>query len=174
MIPARRSPAFTADWFTDISWAWEKYLPPFFSAAVAWLEVGSYEGRSALWTIDNILHPGSAVWCVDHFDAAYEKLFDQNTADEPRIVKIKGKARDVLPLLSVVFGGAYIDGAHEEEEVAHDARVVWRLLRPGSPLVFDDYGMASVGRAVDAFLHETGSAAEIIFTGWQMIVRKVA
>jgi len=110
----QRPAKFTADWFSNSTWAWEKHLPAFFSsgAPVRWLEVGSYEGRSALWTLDNLLPAGSTVTCVDHFDADYEMLFDANTARVPGIVKARGKARSVLPTLSPGFAGAYVDGAH--------------------------------------------------------------
>jgi len=168
-------PRFTTDWFSNTTWAWEKYLPQFFRGSpVRWLEVGSYEGRSALWTLNNLLPAGSTITCVDHFDADYEMTFDANTRHIPAIVKARGKSHVVLPGLAPGFAGAYIDGSHEADDVTHDARAVWQLLLPGAPLVFDDYGMPAVHAAVDGFICELGRSVAVVFVGYQLFLCKLS
>jgi len=165
---------FTADWFTEHAQDWLDVVWPRFRGLgpVRWLEVGSYEGLSALWVLDNVLPRGSEVWCLDHFDGDYEARFDANVAGRgEQIVKFKAKSQEALTRWAPGFDGAYVDGSHEEADVLADAREVWRILRPGGLVVFDDVGMEPVGRAVDALLAEE-PAAQVLRRGWQAFVEK--
>lgn len=164
---------FTSDWVTANTRTWLTHVAPLLgSRAVKWLEIGSYEGRSALWTLENLLPAESTITCVDHFDADYECRFDANVTDNARIVKAKGRSRDVLATLEPGFVGAYVDGSHEEADVLDDARAARRLLIPGGVLVFDDYGMPGPHAAIDRFLAETSDANDdmkVIFCAYQLI-----
>lgn len=90
---------------------------------INWLELGSFEGRSALWTVENMfLNPDSRVTCVDAWEVgtappwpvfqgkttySAEPLFDSNVAGIPQVIKRKGRTVDVsLPCHSGVFMGA--------------------------------------------------------------------
>lgn len=48
----------------------------------------------------------------------------------------------------------YIDGAHEEEQVAVDLRMYWKLLKKGGVMVGDDYAWTGVKKAADSFAKE--------------------
>jgi hypothetical protein len=62
----------------------------------------------------------------------------------------------------------YVDAAHEEEELALDLMLFWRVLRPGGVMFGDDYLPRWVGvmRAVDRFAHERGLELEIDAEKW--------
>jgi predicted O-methyltransferase YrrM len=186
-------PAFTDDWFSGSAvngaGAWAIHVLPRLRdrPGVLWLEIGSYEGRSALWTAANLLTGAkSQLVCVDIWPDKYlnragervEEVFDRNTRGDKRIVKLRGKSNQVLPLLrDRSFHGAYVDGSHREANVLEDAREVARLLAPGGIVIFDDYCKNrekvtedwGVRTAVDKFLAEMGSRAKVIFADWQLI-----
>ncbi len=57
---------FTADWFSSHIPHWERLLRPLAGQPIQALEIGSYEGRSAVWLLQEILtHPESRLTCVD-------------------------------------------------------------------------------------------------------------
>ncbi len=59
--------SYTQDYISDYISLWEEHLAPFKGkTGVAALEVGSYEGRSAVWLLENILTaPDALITCVD-------------------------------------------------------------------------------------------------------------
>lgn len=144
---------------------------------VNWLELGSYEGRSALWTVENMfLDPGSRVTCVDVWGAA-ELLFDSNTVGIPQVVKRKGRTVDVLPTLPPKsFHGCYVDVSHEEDQTLAEARLVLPLMLPGAVVVFDDYGLdgevreyPGVKRVVDRLRGEWERVAQLKYLEYQAV-----
>lgn len=173
--------------------AWEKHVVPRLNQTpyARWLEIGSCEGQSALWTLEHVLRgPGSTITCVDTWSdgrgwlkkevaptPTFEANFNTNTAPyESRIIKLKGLSRDILPTLKNGFHGAYIDGSHLKPDVLLDTEMTWPLLLPDAVLVFDDYGSkrwSGVRRAVDAFLKRPEIRREILHKEWQMIVVKL-
>jgi predicted O-methyltransferase YrrM len=182
---------FTADLFTDHIDNWNKHVVPHLQGVpnVRWLEVGSYEGRSALWTLDHILTgENSTLVCVDSWGPLWltpsttEARFDENLADRRNVVKIKGASRDVLSTLpKCSFHGAYVDGSHAEDDAYQDACQVLPLLRPGALLVFDDYEgdlppgkpqQFGVRQAVDRFLGEHRAEFRVLHRGWQAILQR--
>ena len=60
---------FTADGFSSHIPNWERWLRPLAGQPTQVLEIGSYEGRSAVWLLQEILtHPESRLTCVDIWD----------------------------------------------------------------------------------------------------------
>lgn len=186
----KNSPTFTVDYFTGPAaqgpGSWLLHVAPRLVkvATVRWLEIGSWEGKSALWTAANLLRgQEDRLVCVDPWPVGYsdkaEVLFDQNTKDDRRIVKMRGDSYTMLPLLrDHTFHGIYVDGLHNEAPVYHDACQAARLLLPGGIVIFDDYGAEQVAepswgvkKAVDRFLAEMGNQIEVVFTGWQLIAQ---
>jgi predicted O-methyltransferase YrrM len=147
------------DWFSRHIPYWRDAMAPLFcSKPMDALEVGSYEGRSALWIVQEMLtHPQSTLTCVDTWDgkdkvlgfstATAEHEFDRNLA--PYIGKLrKLKARSIDALTMLVqehrrFSLVHIDGCHEGLTVLSDLLLSWELLEPGGFLVADDYRWAS-------------------------------
>ncbi|HWP47774.1 MAG TPA: class I SAM-dependent methyltransferase [Candidatus Limnocylindrales bacterium] len=137
---------FTADYTAQAIPVWRKCLGDLKGKAyVRLLEIGSYEGRSALWFLENTLtHPTCLIICVDIFRSRRaESRFDHNIQVSGRtsqVIKIIGRSQGVLPLLREnSYDIIYIDGSHCVADVGTDARLVWALLQPDSILIFDHY-----------------------------------
>jgi predicted O-methyltransferase YrrM len=143
-----RSPrmSFTQDWVSGQCEQWRRHLARFAGhQGVRMLEIGSYEGRSAAWFLDNVLtHSTARLVCVDPFnDPRQEARFDSNVkvcGAGAKVEKRKGRSELVIPELErESFDVIYVDGSHEAPNVMLDAMVSWELLKPGGVLIFDDY-----------------------------------
>jgi Methyltransferase domain len=186
-IPGKREPTFTSDWTWQVRDTWPRHVFPYLDRAnpIHWLEISSFEGRSTLWTIENMFqHPDSTITCVDAWnpfprygkdcDFNYEETFDLNTYGFAGLIKHKGKSNSVLPTLKPgSFHGCYIDGSHDKDDVLGDAHMIWSLMRPRAVVVFDDYGWGekdSVKQAVDELLIEWKSKINILHIGYQAVI----
>ncbi|MFH1670328.1 MAG: class I SAM-dependent methyltransferase [Patescibacteria group bacterium] len=193
-------PRFTTDWFSENIPLWGKLLAHLAGKPhLKFLEIGSWEGRSACWLLQNILtHPTSTLTCIDTFQGSPEHLedpdwspalehledvFDRNIAAIgaiERVRKLKGKSASILPLLiQEQFDFVYIDGSHFSAEVSTDALLGWKILKQGGLMVFDDYQWAVAHKledrpkpAIDAFLQSKEGEYDLLHKEWQVIVRK--
>jgi predicted O-methyltransferase YrrM len=177
--------AFTTDYVSWLTPTWEKHLEGFRAKNdVKILEIGSFEGRSAIWFLENILtHPTSSITCVDIFPSRYERLFDHNirfSGFSDKVLKMKGRSeRIVVTLKEKSFDIVYIDGSHLAPNVLMDAMASWFLLKEGGIMIFDDYewepGKPPEERpqiAIDIFLRGLQHQVELLHKGYQVIVRK--
>jgi predicted O-methyltransferase YrrM len=178
---------FTQDWFSIHEEHWLRHFAYFAGrAGLRFLEIGSFEGRSACWLLSTLLGgPECVLICVDTFDAhpEQESNFDHNIRKcgaEHRVLKLRGRSEQVLPLLEAAsFDFIYVDGSHGMLDVLGDAAEAWRLASPGGVVVFDDYCVSagrpaagSCGSAVDGFLTTVAGHYEVVFSDWQLAVRK--
>jgi predicted O-methyltransferase YrrM len=180
---------FTQDWFSVHEPHWLKHFGYLAGrTGQRFLEIGSFEGRSACWLLSSLLTgPDCLLVCVDPFDAhpEQERNFDHNVrmceaGCGP--LKLRGRSQCVLPLLeSASFDFIYVDGSHTALDVLADAAAAWRLARPGGVVVFDDYSVSpegpepgSCGAAVDGFLGTVAGHYQVVFRDWQFAVRKDA
>jgi Methyltransferase domain len=187
-IPAEAKYKFTFDGVSTNAKIWSTYLREFYGKPnVAALEIGSYEGRSALWFLANILtHDTSSITCVDLFGDDIDSTFNDNVRASGfahRVTKLKGDSKVVVRNLKTNFDFAYIDGSHVAKDVLIDAVLVWDLLKPGGILIFDDYGFVRAPSdnqsealvpklAIDAFLLAFRHHIEVLHQDYQVIVRK--
>lgn len=106
------------------------------------LEVGSFEGMSTCWFIENVLtHPTSRITCIDiAFEGPFDCNVDQSGGGE-KVTKLPGDSATLLRMLSPdSFDFIYIDGDHSCSAARTDAELAWPLLKRGGVIVFDDYG----------------------------------
>lgn len=188
---------FTQDWFNHRIPAWKKHIVPVYAGKEThWLEIGSYEGRSAIWTLENILtHENSLLTCIDPWPyPRVEALFDKNMSVAVEHLKrstfsfskLKGFSQDLLPQVAkgYQFDVIYIDGDHQAKSALTDAVLSWPLLKKGGFLIFDDYRWnypdpkdratkkpARFG--IDAFLSLWESELSIVHQEYQVIVQKL-
>lgn len=151
------------------------------------LEVGSFEGRSAIWFLQNILiHPSSTVTCVDIFRTRMSEIrFDRNIAASgfsSRVTKVKARSQELLKLLREdSYSIIYIDGSHRAADVQADASLSWPLLKRNGIIIFDDYLWRLEApiedrpqRAIDDFLSSVGSQLEILHKDYQVIGKRLS
>ena len=179
--------SFSWDFVSRAEAAWEEHLAEFAGKPdVALLEIGSYEGRSAVWFLQHVLtHPTSRMTCIDLFvPLGGEPRFDHNIALggwSGRVRKIKGRSEGVLETLDQdSYDIVYVDGSHRAADVLMDAISSWRLLKRGGVLIFDDYEWQMhrppeqrPAMAIDMFLRLWQPHLAVLLHGYQVIVRKL-
>jgi len=180
---------YTQDWFSYHEGMW---LAHFGSLAgrpgLRFLEIGSYEGRSACWIAEQLLTgEGSILVCIDPFSGYpdQESNFDHNVNASPdtgrKILKLRGRSCEVLHFLPAgEFDFIYIDGSHAGLDIMQDAARAWGLLKQHGIMVFDDYGNTklpvlsglAVKPAIDAFLGRMDGQYDVLFKGFQVAICK--
>ena len=186
--PYSRDYSFTTDWFTSDIPIWEKALAPFANKpGIQYLEIGVFEGRAAMWMIENILtHPTSNLTGIDLFYGSYEKNYGsfkdiylsnlKLSGAAGRTTTIQGYSQIELRKLPLnTYHIIYIDGSHVNADVLEDSILCWRLLKEGGILIFDDYGDPETSDpkgGINNFLRFWGSHFEVIHNGYQLILRK--
>jgi hypothetical protein len=174
---------FSEDWFSRCIPLWEEALKPFKGEPdIHYLEVGVFEGRSALWVLENVCtHPSSRITGIDPgIETRAHKTLLSNiklSGQEQRFSLIKGFSQFELRKLPVgSFDIIYIDGDHRPKAVIEDSILAWRLLKPGGLVIFDDYlkfqGEEGPKIAIDSFYHFFHEEFEVIHCGYQVILRK--
>lgn len=176
---------FSDDWFSHNIPVWERMvLPVLPQRPLRWLELGSHEGRSARWTLDNALGPSGRLVCVDMWhNPDVERAFDHNVGG--RVEKVKGMIRPTLSRFVCeerAFDCVYIDGDHDAAATLESAVLSWPMIPTGGVLIFDDYryqhpSNLSIGRldthfGIDAFLSAYRLRYELLHQSYQVILRK--
>jgi predicted O-methyltransferase YrrM len=173
---------FTADWFSSHIPNWERWLWPLAGQPTQVLEIGSNEGRSAVWLLQEILtHPESRLTCVDIWDQeAVRRQFRANVQETGRghqVIECQSDSAHALKSLTGTYDFIYIDGSHEARYVLTDIAMAWPMLRVGGLLAMDDYKWVGDVEfppryAIDPFLELWMTQIEVLHTGWQVIVRR--
>jgi predicted O-methyltransferase YrrM len=164
---------FTENWFgADDLIQFLKFNP---EDELHFLEIGSYEGRSTVWFLNNLLkHERSAITCIDPWknfsqnadsfnsyglDGVEWKTGDQNIKDRfygnvnetgvgYKVFVYANFSHITLPELITRknrYDLIYIDGNHTAPFVLSDAVMGWSLLKKGGIMVFDDYTWTQEG-----------------------------
>ncbi len=136
---------FTTNWFVHKIPAWTNVLKDLKGKPdIHYLEVGTFEGRSAIWTLENILtHPTARATIIDGFEEKNYKIFTSNLELSGEAGKVKilsglsiEKIREV-PLNSVDF--AYIDGSGKGIVMLSDIVNTWNTLKVGGIMIISRY-----------------------------------
>jgi predicted O-methyltransferase YrrM len=172
---------FSTDWFTKKIPRWEKVLRRFARKRISVLEVGSYEGRSAVFLLNYL--PLSKLVCIDLFRGLFEKRFDRNLAPfGDRFIKIKGSAiqeLDILKRANRKFSVIYIDAGKQRDHVLAMSLVAWPLLVPGGVMIWDDFAWGKnkppserPHDGLELFLNLHKEDMRLLFKAAQVAVRK--
>lgn len=191
---------FTNDWFSNNIPIWNTLLNKFKTQDnLKFLEIGSYEGKSACWLLDNILTKNNCeLYCIDTFQGSYEhKLNGSNHTDFKNVYdtfknntveygdKIKlfvGKSGDLLKNPNITkntYDFIYIDGCHESKEVLQDAVFAFEILKNGGIIIFDDYlwgnpndKLMTPKISVDSFIECYKKYIKILHKDYQVAIEK--
>ena len=192
---------YTADWFSGAIPVWEQILKHLKDTPCSVLEIGSYQGRSAVWLLENILtHDDARITCVDTFEGSEEhnedlklnlyQIFEQNVIKNfgSKVTAMKGMSGDMLRELKTkeAFDMIYVDGAHYSANVMEDAVLSFPLLKTGGIMIFDDFGFTrnpedpkdiynphNCYTGICGFINAYAPYIEIIHQGWQIAIRKL-
>lgn len=159
---------FTTNWFEPKLPQWQRLIKEFATVPVNCLEIGCFEGRSAVWILENVcVHPNSKLTTIDTFEGSpeftngvskitievdkMESRFRSNinaTGKGNQVEIIKSKSLETLIAWNYVqnnsspqFDFVYIDASHEAHSVLSDAILVWPLLKYNGIIIFDDYAL---------------------------------
>tara|TARA_Y100000310_G_scaffold270565_1_gene284498 strand:+ start:16123 stop:16695 length:573 start_codon:yes stop_codon:yes gene_type:complete len=190
MIGQTNKYKFTEDYTTWQNHVWENFVFPYFSEFPEILEVGTYEGRTALWLLDTLREGDIApsITCIDSWEGIpkQERLFDKNTKNKTGISKLRGmsgKKLSALIALNVSYDCVYIDGDHHAPTVLSDLVMSWQLLKSGGIMMMDDYEWDDDGRikkphdrpklAIDAFLSCYEGQYIILHKEYRVVIKKL-
>ena len=191
------------DWFSHNIPIWEPYIDDLLSTlplgrAPRALEVGSWEGRSAVYILTKICNTSdSLLVCIDHFDLLRTVAGRERHAKVVHNLTLTGSPFRILDEFSIPglmtilneealanqdggFDFVYIDGSHEADDTFLDAELAWRLTRPGGLIILDDYrwdrepasSMHHPARGIDAFMTLHEGQFELLHKEYQVILRK--
>ena len=188
---------YTQDWFHWSPKVWEEIIPHL-PERKRFLEIGSFEGRSAIWTAENMLEDDGIIVAVDTWQGgeehtkidmeSVEMRFDRNIETfrenfpKRRIAKMKMPSYLAFGYLNEgkPFDFMYIDGSHKAKDVLADACMAWPLLKRGGIMVFDDYVWGNPQDilhrpklAVDVFVNLYAEELKPVHMGYQFIVQKL-
>ena len=189
--------SFSSDWTTWHFANWTTFLAPLRGAPLRVLEIGSWEGRSALFFLNYL--QASHLVCVDtfggnvehmrnpHFAALVpetERRFDANVAAfGTRVEKFKGPSGTILPQLGIQsrrFDIVYVDGSHLAADVYSDGVLTWPMVVRGGIVIFDDYEFDEIKEeserpklGIDAFLTAFDGQYRVVHKGYQVVIAKL-
>jgi predicted O-methyltransferase YrrM len=187
---------FTQDWFSGNIINWTHFLKELKDKPnLRFLEIGSYQGRSTVWLLENILTDDtSSITCIDTFEGSAEHLkdfqydlqtlfqvFSHNIYNfKNKVNIIKNKSQIALKQINEQYDFIYIDGDHTASSVIEDAILSFSLLKKGGIMIFDDY-MWSCHKtpiddpkpAIDAFLLIYADKINVLFINSQVVIEKI-
>ena len=196
-------PQFTSDWFSNglVNFEYIKDYLRKENPINDILEIGSHEGRSSCWMLENMLSDTGTITCIDPFadrpvtafaldsipeDRGIEQIFRANTAE----VKKSGQTVEVctdmsFPALAQLivdkrqYDFVYVDGSHNADDALADAVMCFGLLRPGGVMLFDDYlwedDQHYLGRckqSIDAFVNMFYHRLKLGLVNYQLAIVK--
>lgn len=180
---ASKNYQFTQDWFTHNIPIWKRHLQQFTGIAdFQVVEIGSFQGMSACWLLDNILtNPTAKITCIDLYFQQHFKGNIAQTGVAEKVIELEGYSQDLLVNLdSEFYDIAYVDGCHKPTSALQDAILSWRLVKVGGLMIFDDYEFTfpdspeqDTKIGIDVFLEMFGSQLEVVHKGYQLIVKKI-
>jgi predicted O-methyltransferase YrrM len=192
-----RHKEFTTNWASAHFAVWHRVLSPLRDEPLRIVEIGSWEGRSAVFFLN--FFKQAKIVCIDTFGGSIEEpgfkqltnelsgaeaRFDRNLAQfAGRVEKIKSQSHSALRRLADEgrqFDLAYIDGSHKRDDVSADSLGVWRLLAPGGIVIWDDYtweiNLAPEQRpqpAIDQFLMDHQGNYRLLAKTEQVLIERL-
>ena len=173
---------FTSDWFTMQIPIWKELLAPYVGKPdLSYLEVGLFQGRSALWVLENVLtHTTATLTGVDININPYLVQNVELSGFGDKVTLLEGPSAEVLRTLPLrSFDIIYVDGSHKADDVLIDAVLSFEVLKDGGVIIFDDYEWETQLPAelrpklsIDFFLTMFRSRLTVLSKTHQLVVQK--
>jgi predicted O-methyltransferase YrrM len=190
---------FTNNWFAHAPEVWTHLIPmlPNKPGNRDFLEIGSFEGRSAVWIGEHMMEEGDTLLCIDTWKGGEEHSGEDMLEVHQRFLRNMEKLENrknvnwrytreasVDALGELLFSGGmfefiYIDGSHQAKDVLTDACMAWRVLASGGIMVFDDYlwgdkrdVLHRPKLAIDAFVNIFAEDLTVLHVGNQLVVKR--
>ncbi len=193
---------FTADWFSNGLVNFEFVKSHADSKLSSILEIGSHEGRSTCWMLENLLAEDGVITCIDPFGNTPLDAYKNDELPEQRIiqqihkhntdlVKLPTQTVEVMPVMSYhglaqlivdrrEYELIYVDGSHCSDAVLADATMAFGLLKSGGFMIFDDYlwrespdVLDHPKMSIDAFVNMFQKHISIGMINYQYVIQKV-
>tara|TARA_Y100000996_G_C22415937_1_gene599329 strand:- start:327 stop:902 length:576 start_codon:yes stop_codon:yes gene_type:complete len=155
---------FKQKWFLNNFEVFHYFSPKDYEKTFAYLEIGSFEGLSALNVLYN--YKNAKVFLIDLWSEAnknseglkvnfseVEERFDKNLS-EFSFLKIKSDSVIAMRQLAKEnkkFDIIYIDGSHNGEDILSDAIEGFKLLNLNGIIIFDDIVSTNQGISKQSF-----------------------
>jgi hypothetical protein len=171
--------------FTDHISIWEEILNSLKGKPNVTLEIGALYGGSSVYILEEFCkEEGSHHYIMDintnefienNINPYKDKLtyLLGESSDSFKKLKHNDKSKEFLDLI-------YIDGNHMSNYVLEDAVNSFYSLKENGYIIFDDYGggweqekYLQVKTAVDSFNHSYYKYIEILYVGYQVIMKKI-
>lgn len=189
---------FTHDWFSHNIPTF-KHCMSMIPDNREFLEVGSFEGKSTCWLLQNGLADDGRITCIDTFEGGEEheklgvdftstrRLFEDNTQEAKKPDQIVRAIQDIsyrgLAMLIASyrqFDFIYIDGSHSAPDVLTDACLAFGLLKKGGIMLFDDYLWIDMPHilhrpkvSIDAFVNIFSELCSPVVIGHQIGIKRL-
>tara|TARA_B100001094_G_C18196268_1_gene811346 strand:+ start:13397 stop:13966 length:570 start_codon:yes stop_codon:yes gene_type:complete len=149
------------------------------------LELGAYEGRSAIFMLENFCkHKDSRITTVDFELNPQKEILKQNIqiCNNNKLKYIEENFFTSLPKLLVEenkYDLIYVDGGKDSKTTIFQIVNCWQLLKENGILYMDDYGWGinppleeRPKEGIDFFLSLYKDDYELIFQNWQVAIIK--
>jgi predicted O-methyltransferase YrrM len=174
---------FTSDWVHWKLGFWQSVAKQITRGAPSILEIGSWEGRSAIAWLN--LLPKSTITCIDYWGGDENRRFNRNTsAWKHRIIRMQsesGRALEKLLVRKKQFDLIYVDGSHTLAGTLQDTVLAWPMLKQGGIIIWDDYQwephLPSDERprdAIDWFVAKHAKELDVFHRGYQIAGRRLS
>ena len=177
---------FTVDLFSHRIALRTKHLTPLIGTPAKILEVGCYQGMSSCWMLDRILtHPQSQLACIEE---AFDPCFKENiirTGAESKVTFLKGDTHQLMVNCTPNSFDAIAlqDRCKLKQHNKENARLAWKLVKPGGLIIFSYYGWRSPQdpqqdpkEGIDRFLNQVKDCWQLVSLSpptFQLIIRKL-
>jgi len=176
-----------SDWFSSGISIFNKFMQNDKNFVKNILEIGSYEGRSAIFFLNYF--NTSKITCVDTWLGSHEhvrkmeeieKNFDNNLKlYENKLIKHKTTSDNFFLTNKLLFDLIYIDGLHAYDQVKSDLENAYKFLRPKGYLLIDDYlwkfypiNKKNVINSANEFMQKYNNNLELIYISEQVLLKK--
>ena len=193
---------FTSDWFSNGVVNFEFVLGHMEAPLKSILEIGSHEGRSTCWMLQNMLAEDGTITCIDPFgnmplnaytddDLPTQHIIQDIHRHNTNLAKLPTQTVEVMPVMSYhglaqlivdqrEFDLVYVDGSHCSDAVLADAVMAFGLLKSNGYMIFDDYLwnespdiLDHPKMSIDAFVNMFQKHIRIGVINYQYVIQKV-